>query len=350
MTGSVEISPTFGAQGTASAPPASAFPQYPSSWYLMCESRELRRGPISRILWGRRLVAYRTSEGIATVLDGQCCHLGADLGCGRVRGDRIECPYHHWQFGPDGACQHIPVSSRIPEFARQAVYPAVERGGLLFVFRGREPRFALPFFPNCQPDELVAARAFTTDLDCPWYLIGANAFDLQHFRAAHDRRLAGEPAVDCPAPFARRATALFSVASDSLRDRMTRWFAGDHVELSITDWSGNLMFATATFKRTCSYGLVVTLPLEQCKVRVSVVVFVRRSRRMLARQVFDPLNAWIRRYFIREFLRSDAGLLQGARYNPRTLIDYDRDMVEYFRWLSVVSHGTGFSSDASVVA
>ncbi|MFO1490839.1 MAG: Rieske 2Fe-2S domain-containing protein [Kiritimatiellia bacterium] len=35
--------------------------------------------------------------------------MGADLGNGCVKGDRIVCPVHAWGFGPDGRCAHIPA-------------------------------------------------------------------------------------------------------------------------------------------------------------------------------------------------------------------------------------------------
>ena len=38
--------------------------------------------------------------------------------------------------------------------------------------------------------------------------------------------------------------------------------------MTITDWCGNLMFVTATFRRTTSYGMVVTEPLASGQVVV----------------------------------------------------------------------------------
>jgi hypothetical protein len=192
-------------------------------------------------------------------------------------------------------------------------------------------------------------------LACPWYLVGANFFDLQHFRGAHDRRVVGEPVVDTPAPFARRASARFRIEGDSLQDRLTRRFAGDMVEMSIVDWCGNMMFTTARFSRTCSYGMAVTEPIANGGVDVKLIVFVPQSHGPLGRMVADPVNRWVRRIFIMNFLSSDSWRLNGLCYSPHGLIDDDRHLAEYLHWLAIVSHGTpqpraGDLSDATTTA
>src|SRR5687767_14666918 len=86
------------------APPVDRLPAYPVSWYLFGRLADLRRRPVAREMLGRRLVAYLTSTGRPVVLDARCSHLGSDLGKGEVLGDSIRCPFHHWQYGPDGRC------------------------------------------------------------------------------------------------------------------------------------------------------------------------------------------------------------------------------------------------------
>jgi len=328
------------------APRASEFPAYPCSWYLFARSANIRRDrPFARDIFGRRLVAYRASQGETTVMQSRCSHMGADLSLGSVRDDTLQCPFHHWRFGTDGRCTHIPVTDKIPYWARQITYPVVERHGFIFLFNGEEPTFPLPFFFDCRPEDFSSAAAFETTLRCPWYLVGANAFDLQHFKAAHDRRLIGVPEVDCPAPFARRATGTFGVCSNSLQDRITRAFAGSQVTMSITDWCGNLLFATARFRKTCSYGMVATEPLADGSVKVTVIVFVPRSHSSLARAVFDPLHAAVRRMFIKAFLSEDARRLNGTPYQPQGMIAEDRYLAEYFTWLAQVARGVPHVSD-----
>ena len=333
------------------APTAMSFPTFPVSWYFFGPTAELRRGPVTRELFGQRLVAFRTARGRLAVLAAQCCHMGTDLGRGCVVGEAIRCPYHHWEFDPEGRCSRIPASAEIPAFARQRSFPVTERHGNLFVFNARAPLFPLPFYPGLMPDELQCSQPVEVTLECPWYMIGANAFDLQHFRASHDRVLLGEPTIDCPTKFSRRASARFTVAGHSLQDRLTRLLAGNEVALSITDYCGNMMFATATFRRARSYGLVVTQPLADGRVRVRVLVMKRRSRSFLGRLFYDRLSLAVRRIFFRNFLSADAERLVGVRYNPARLIAADQNLAEYFEWLAGVSRGapvaTPFADDFS---
>lgn len=320
-------------------PPAASFPAFPVSWYFFGHSRAVKSRPVARDIFGRRLAAYRTFSGQLAILDAHCSHLGADLSRGRVLGEVIQCPFHHWEYGTDGRCTRIPAGGALPASARQASFPAVERHGFIFVFNGPQALFPLPFFPEASPADFVAARPFSTVIACPWYLVSANHFDLQHFRAAHERRLVSEPVVRCPHPFARFASARFAVVGNSWQDEITRRLAGADVEMAITDWCGNLMFTTATFQGTRSYGLVMTEPLSADKVLVRVLVFLPRSRYWPGRMLFDPLRLEVRRFFIRRFLRVDVGLLDGLRYSPLGLIEADRELAAHLHWLARVAHG-----------
>ncbi len=131
--------------GSARPPAAEDFAAYPASWYLFCASGQLKDKPFSHRILGRQLVAYRKANGQVAVMDANCAHLGADLGCGSVVGDTLQCPFHNWRYGANGVCTSIPHAAQIPAFARLRTYPVVERHGSVFFFNGREPLFPLPF-------------------------------------------------------------------------------------------------------------------------------------------------------------------------------------------------------------
>ena len=321
------------------APAAGAFPAFPVSWYFFGSLAELEQGPVSKEIFGQRLVAFRTERGVVRIMDARCSHFGTDLGKGYVVGEAIQCPYHHWEFGTDGHCTHIPAGDPIPAFARQRCYPSAERHGYLFVFNDRTALFPLPFYEGENPDELICSTPHEAVLDCPWYLIGANAFDLQHYRAAHDRVLLDEPEIVCPSPYSRRASARFGVSGNSLQDRLTRLVAGPEAALSLTDYGGNMMLATARFRRASSFGLVMTQPLGEHQVLVRLMVMKRRTRTPLLSWWYDRLSVNIRKIFFRNFLLADAARLEGVRYHPGRLIAADKHLKEYFQWLVTASQG-----------
>jgi nitrite reductase/ring-hydroxylating ferredoxin subunit len=320
-------------------PPPSAdhFPAYPAAWYLLCDARALRGRPLSREMLGKTLVAFRTAGGRLTVLDGRCAHLGADLGRGCVTGEAIRCPFHHWEYGPDGRCTHIPNAAAIPDFARQRSYPAVERHGHVFFFNGPEPLFPLPFFSDCRPEDFVAGWPFRFVAQCSWFMLAANGFDVAHFQAVHDRTLLGPGVVDCPAPLARRMRYRARVTGRSVFDRLLRWAAGDTVDVSITSWGGPLILVTGFFRRARSYILIATHPLPAEQTQVEVLVFAPRGGALTA--PLRPLGLWLRRLFTRAFMQDDIDRLGGIRYNPAGLIESDRELTEFFRWAAALPRG-----------
>jgi nitrite reductase/ring-hydroxylating ferredoxin subunit len=322
---------------TNQAPSADRFPEYPASWYLFCGSADLRKGPVSKQMLGRRLVAFRTAGGKFTVMQANCAHLGADLGCGEVVGETIQCPFHGWRYATDGACTHIPGAKDIPAFARLRTYPVVERHGYVFFFNGAEPLFRLPFFFGEEPDDFVAGKPFRYVADCAWYMNAANGFDMQHFLNVHGRKLIGSPGIDFPAPFACRNRYQARVVGRSKHDWFLRTFVGRTVGVSITCWGGTYMLMTADFAQAYSCFLIATQPLDNGQTLNEGIVFAHRGGIPLLRGVAQPLNLSLRRYLTYGFVADEAVNLRGIRYNPAALIKGDAVVVDFLSWVAQLS-------------
>jgi nitrite reductase/ring-hydroxylating ferredoxin subunit len=310
------------------APSSERFPAWPASWYLFGASAEIGSRPVSKAMLGRQFVAWRGANGAAVVMDARCAHMGADLGCGHVEGDMVVCPYHHWHYARDGRCTGAPGLEQPPAFARQRVFPAVERHGYLFFFNGAEPLFPLPFFLGEEPGKYVAARVFRYEADCAWYVNSAHAFDRQHFAAVHDRRLLASPEIDCPAPYARRNRYRAEVLGLTRLDRVLRATAGRFVEITLTVWGGTFVCITGDFERARSRFLMVTRPLENGHTLCEGIVLGPRPA--------NPLTLWLRRYFTLGYLAEEARRLRGTRYNPARFVEADAEMVDYFLWLATL--------------
>ncbi|HEX7288549.1 MAG TPA: Rieske 2Fe-2S domain-containing protein [Candidatus Angelobacter sp.] len=319
------------------APARDKFPGYPASWYLFGAGSELNKGPLSKPLLGRRLVAFRTSGGKVAVMDAHCAHLGADLGRGSVIDETIQCPFHSWRYGTDGVCTHIPCGEEIPPFARLRTYPVEERHGYVFFFNGAEPLFPLPFFFGAGPRDFVAGKTFAYVADCTWYMNAAHAFDTQHFRSVHDRKLLAPPVIDCPAPFARRNSYHAEVVGDSIFDRLLRHFAGPTVQATLSIFGGNVAAVTADFGRTQSQFLMFMHPREDGQTLCQGIVYAPRKRSLFSFP--QRLNLWTRRAFTHGYLAEEARRLRGTRYNPAGLGRNDQDMIDFFQWLVSLPQG-----------
>ena len=78
-------------------------------WYLVCRSREIKRGKLKSFdLCGQRVVIFRGEDGEVRCLDAFCSHMGADLGIGRVIDNSVQCFFHHWRYDGEGTCVEIP--------------------------------------------------------------------------------------------------------------------------------------------------------------------------------------------------------------------------------------------------
>ena len=307
------------------APSIDLFPAWPASWYLFGASNELARGPVSKTMLNRRLVAFRGHHGTVTVMDANCAHMGADLGCGHVENGALVCPYHNWRYDSRGVCVHAPGVEHPPRFARQRTFPAIDRHGYLFFFNGAEPLFPLPFFIGERADDYVAGRIFRYEADCSWFVNSAHAFDRQHFDAVHDRRLLAPPEIDCPAPFARRNRYRAEVLGRTKLDRVLRFGAGRRVEISLTVWGGTFVCITGDFERAHSRFLMITRPLENGHTLCEGIVMGRRPA--------NPISLWVRRFFTHGYLAEEARRIRNTRYDASRFVDADADMIDYFHWL-----------------
>jgi phenylpropionate dioxygenase-like ring-hydroxylating dioxygenase large terminal subunit len=148
-------------------------------WYLAALSRDVRAGKLRReMLLGEPVLIGRSKTGEAFALRDICPHRGVPLSAGKMLGtNTVECPYHGWQFRPDGVCAAIPSlvdgQEMDPTRIRVRSYPLREQDGLLWVYMsalGREsaaPRGEPPRVPmkNARAPGFVERQMFPCGID-----------------------------------------------------------------------------------------------------------------------------------------------------------------------------------------
>lgn len=199
------------------------------SWYVLARSEEVKPGAIlTRTLLSERIAVYRSENGTAHALLARCPHMGADLGKGRVRGDFVECAFHRWAFGPDGRCHE---RGRKNTFS----YPCVERYGLVWIFNGPEPLFAIPDFSGYD-----FVRMPSSQIQAHPHLLAANGLDVAHFESVHGLKFHGNPQPQILDPYRMQVNLQIDLTRPGVVFRALRLLAGDTAFARFTTVGSNL--------------------------------------------------------------------------------------------------------------
>ena len=162
---------------------------YPRGWMMVATSEEVKKEPLQRDLLGRRLAIYRSSEGEAVVMDAFCPHMGASLAAGgTVKGDNIVCPFHGWEFAPNGKCVHIPYTDKIPKRAEVRAFRTHEVNGMVFIWYDEEqgkPQYDLPDQPEYHDSTWVPWTMKPLQFRIPPREVVDNIADKMHFPVVH---------------------------------------------------------------------------------------------------------------------------------------------------------------------
>ncbi len=120
------------------------------AWLPVALSSEVTTEPISVLLLGEPWVVVRLNGELFVARD-QCPHRLAPLSIGSVVGNTLQCRYHGWRFGVDGACVRVPSApetTAIPPRARASMpHGVAEYLGMVWIAPD-EPVLPLPEIPE----------------------------------------------------------------------------------------------------------------------------------------------------------------------------------------------------------
>jgi phenylpropionate dioxygenase-like ring-hydroxylating dioxygenase large terminal subunit len=144
--------------------------------------------PVRVRLLGEQLVAFRDTAGRIGLLDEFCPHRRASLFLGRNEEAGLRCVYHGWKFDVQGRCLDMmnePAESDYKDKVRQAAYPTLEQGGVIWAYlgpAGKEP--APPSFEWTQAPE-SHRRVSKVWQECNWLQALEGGIDTAHAPILH---------------------------------------------------------------------------------------------------------------------------------------------------------------------
>lgn len=87
-----------------------------NQWYAVLNSGEVKAGtPTGVTRMGEKLVFWRDEQGQISCFRDICPHRGAALSIGKRIDDRLQCPFHGFEFDSMGRCTKIPANGASSE-------------------------------------------------------------------------------------------------------------------------------------------------------------------------------------------------------------------------------------------
>jgi nitrite reductase/ring-hydroxylating ferredoxin subunit len=291
-------------------------------WFPVALSAEVEPGQlVGKDFLDGRVVVYRGEDGRARVHSAYCRHLGADLSVGDVEGNDVRCPFHHWQYGPDGGCTRIPAGvSRIPPLAKLFAYPVAESLGLIWAFNGTEPQYDVPAFPT-YPSERLQVRTYETrrwHVD-PFVLL-SNSMDFQHLRELHGMKMDFDPADIVMDGYEYEFQVDGELPNFGMLHQHIKCYGNNAITLTMTA-SDNVeilgAFAGTPVKGGCRGFNIAATPKsaggEDEDMRVEQVMFMSDA-------------------MMTQLQNEDAPVMDTIRFREDILIDADRALARFFRY------------------
>lgn len=166
----------------------------PVGWYHVDFSENLKPGELRNInILGQEWVLFRTEGGKPGVSDPYCPHLGAHIGHGgKVCGENLRCPFHHWEYDTGGWCKSIPYAKVMPPIIKKQpilrTLPTVERYGMIWSWYHplcEAPSWELPPIPEMEQAGYACTRRGTWTANTAVQEIAENGVDFAHLKFLH---------------------------------------------------------------------------------------------------------------------------------------------------------------------
>ena len=331
-------------------------------WYFAALSSELKPGRLARHeILGEPVLLGRAPTGELFAVRDICPHRAAPLSAGRFHpepggGQSVECPYHGWRFGADGACTAIPslTAGQAMDVSRIRVrrYPVAETQGLVFVWmagearRDAEPDQPPPSFPGVVggAPKLVDRMAFDAHIDHA--VVGL--MDPAHgpyvhqqwwwrsSRSQHEKAKRFEP----------REAGFAMVRHEPSKNSRAYAVLGGEPLTEITFRLPGLRWEHVTVGSRQVLSLTCLTPVHETRTRITQIIWSDHPAFVLLKP-FIAAGA-------RAFLRQDGEMVnlqnQGLKYDPSLLWidDADRQAKWYQQlkreWAASRREGRGFAN------
>jgi phenylpropionate dioxygenase-like ring-hydroxylating dioxygenase large terminal subunit len=316
------------------------------SWYPVIASKKVKRKMThSFVIGNQRVVIYRTESGKLNAMDAFCPHMGADLGNGKVVGNKIQCYFHQWEFHENGQIAKIPCRERKPSIKIQT-YPIEEKYGYIWIYSGAHAAFPIPNPPGLEEDEVSGFFLLNPRLFVHHHVMMVSAIDLQHFKTVHKLDVNFQFEIENKSPSEFQWNVFGELPRKGWRSRLARIILGNHFEYSTLFSGGNIVSINygnsprwrgrpQGFRLPSVHILWGCVPLKEGVSDVYVFLVQRKAKTVFAK-IKNAFNFFISVLLLNLLRDDDVKAFPHMRFAPTNLIEQDRSSAMLIQQLNKV--------------
>ncbi|PKL75789.1 MAG: aromatic ring-hydroxylating dioxygenase subunit alpha [Candidatus Melainabacteria bacterium HGW-Melainabacteria-1] len=312
-------------------------------WYIVCRSAEL--GPetvLSRNVNQQRICVWRAASGRVYAMDGFCPHMGVDLGIGKVVGERLRCFFHHWEYGADGHCKHIPIQSEIPARARLQTYACQEAYGFVWVHPDPETQTRVLEVPSLEGRPVTWRHGKVFERSCHYHITMINGIDPQHLRTVHGIHMDMELSIEQAMPHLVDIELSGKTPETTPIEKLVKKVLGPRYAYSMK-YADGCVAALTTMKGVSFFGRTGILPemhmlfayqlLEPGRVQVQPI-YVTLKRPGLGGWLAERLCLWMTKMGFYALQGEDGKVYDNISFNTQNLLAMDAPVARYVQYIN----------------
>lgn len=312
-------------------------------WYIICASKELSINQVlTRNVNGQKICVFRDSQGETHAMDGFCPHMGVDLGIGKVVNDRVRCFFHHWEYGTDGLCKHIPIQNEIPKKARLQTYASTEAYGFVWVHPDKETHSHVLEVPGFEGEEVTWQHAKPYERSCHYHITMINGIDPQHLRTVHNIHMNMDIAISEDESSLIEIDLTGPTPDTRPIEKLVKWVLGEKYGYSMK-YADGCVAALTLMKQVSFFGKRNLLPemhmifayqmIEPGRTFVQPIYVTRKRSGLLGWFVSQVCILFTRMGFYS--LQGEDGLVyENIRFNTQNLLAMDAPVARYIRYIN----------------
>lgn len=312
-------------------------------WYIWGPSDLLKPGSVkTRDIGTQKICVFRDDAGQVHAMDGFCPHMGVDLGIGKVVNNRVRCFFHHWEFGADGQCKHIPIQDEIPKKACLRTYACQEKYGYIWVHPDKDTLSNVLEIPGLEGQAVTVKPGKAYTRRCHHHITMINGIDPQHLRTVHDIHIDMAVNIIQSEPRLVEIVLTGQMPEVTWQERLARKILGPQYSYAMK-YADGCLAALTLLKDVLFFGRKGVLPelymffayqTEKPGVTRVQPIFVTRQRKGPVGWLVSQVCLLMTRLGFQALQGEDGQVYENIRFSTQNLLAIDAPVARYVRYIN----------------